>query len=318
MRKVNLVLEKVGLRICRGPSASLLGPYMVRTRKTPLRVGKFDLLTVLRGHLYQVYRANPDYMSELGRTAAAVFAKYPDMVCVDVGACIGDTAAIIRTACPAPIVCIEGDPSLADVLTENAGRIGGVSLIYNYLSDHHGSQRVTIDKEGWNSTLVPFDSTDEGSSVSFLTLDEALRDDDAPRVKLLKIDTEGFDGRVLRGAQQLLRTSHPVVLFEYNRGNLAALHEDGLEIFANLRACGYHSALFWDDSGRFILGTMLEDRQTIEDLHDYVDVREKTERGVDYLDVCVFHRQDEDVYRKCLDAERAFRRRKRGATAAMA
>jgi len=274
-----------------------------------MRVGRFDLLTCLRGHLYQVYRANPNYMSELGRTAAQVFAKYPDMVCVDVGACVGDTAAIIRTACPAPIVCIEGDPALTGILTENAGRIGGVSLIHNYLSDRRGSQSMTIAKEGWNSTLLPFESADPGNSVAFVTLDEALLDHDPQRVKLLKIDTEGFDARVLRGAQKLLRTSRPVVLFEYNRGNLSALHENGLEIFDQLKASGYHSALFWDDSGRFILGTSLEQGQTIEDLHDYVDFREKPLSRVDYLDVCVFHRQDEDLFGECLHAERKFRRR---------
>lgn len=57
-------------------------------------------------------------MTELGRVAARIWRKYPQMVAVDVGANIGDTASIIRSGCPAPIICFEGDRTYEALLAE--------------------------------------------------------------------------------------------------------------------------------------------------------------------------------------------------------
>ena len=247
--------------------------------------------------------------SELGRIASSVYTKYPEMVSVDVGANIGDTAAIIRSVCPAPIVCVEGDELLGHVLNENLRILGEATVVHVYLSDSREEQHVRIEKEGWNNTLLPVAGEGRGKKVSFMPLDDALKDIDLHKVKLLKIDTEGFDARVLRGSRNILKIGRPVVIFEYNRENLSPLNEDGLSIFADLKNHGYHSALFWDDRGRFLLGTSLNDMAIIEDLHDYVDFREKPLGYIYYLDVCMFHEYDQDLAEKCLAAERQARER---------
>ena len=74
-------------------------------------------------------------------------------------------------------------------------------------------------------------SNGRGKKVSFMPLDDAIEDIDLHKVKLLKVDTEGFDARVLRGSQNVLKIGRPVVLFEYNRENLTPLGEDGLSSF---------------------------------------------------------------------------------------
>jgi FkbM family methyltransferase len=272
-----------------------------------MKIGKFDLLVPPQSPLYETYRDNPKLNSELGRIASSVYTKYPEMVSVDVGANIGDTAAIIRSVCPAPIVCVDGDELLGHVLAENIRMLGDATVVQVYLSDNREEQHVCIQKEGWNNTLLPVASEGRGKQIRFLPLDDALKDIDLHRVKLLKIDTEGFDARVLRGSRNILKIGRPVVIFEYNRENLSPLSEDGLSIFAGLKNHGYHSALFWDDRGRFLLGTSLNDMTIIEDLHDYVDFREKPLGYIYYLDICLFHECDQDLAEKCLAAERRAR-----------
>jgi len=73
-------------------------------------------------------------------------------------------------------------------------------------------------------------------SAAQVTLDEVLAADPANRV-LVKIDTEGFEDRVLRGARKTLETRKPSVIFEAwpearVRGELfAILAEVGYAVF---------------------------------------------------------------------------------------
>ncbi len=301
MNLVNRLLEKIGLRVMR------LSFVPARTTTLPMKIGKFDLLVPPQNPAYETYRDNLKYNSEIGRIASSVYTKYPEMVSVDVGANIGDTAAIIRSACPAPIVCIEGDELLGHVLTENIRILGDATVVQVYLSDNLEEQYVCIQKEGWNNTLLPVTGEGRGKKIGFMPLDDAIKDLDLHRVKLLKVDTEGFDGRVLRGSQNVLKIGRPVVVFEYNREILTPLGEDGLSIFSHLKNHGYRSALFWDPRGRFLLATSLNDMALIEDLHNYVDFREKPLGYLPYLDVCMFHECDQDLAEECLAAERRAR-----------
>jgi FkbM family methyltransferase len=271
-----------------------------------VKLGGYEVTVPPPNPLYEWYRNNPRYNSEIARVAAAVWAKYPGMMAVDVGANIGDTAALIRGACPAPILCVEGDQALANVLAENAARLGNVRPVHTFVGERREERLVAIAKDGWNSTLIPA-ADSSGVSVAFATLDELIEAADRPRIKLLKIDTEGHERRVLRGATDTLREGRPVVLFEHNREALSAMGDDSTAIFSELRDLGYRESLFWDAEGRFLLGASLEDAEIIEDLHDYTAYVGRQLGQIYYLDVCVFHEDDRDLAEGCLAAERVER-----------
>ena len=74
---------------------------------------------------------------------------------VDVGANIGDTAAIIRSVCPAPIVCIEGDEMIGRVLNENLYMLGDTTAVHVYLSDSREERNVCIQKSVTTTFHVP-------------------------------------------------------------------------------------------------------------------------------------------------------------------
>ena len=310
MHPLNRILALVGLKLSRVSRTAPTGRRTMRGGITR-RIGGCDLLIPTESNLGEMYGQFPDYMAELARIASVVYAKYPRMIAVDVGASLGDTAAIIRSGCAAPVICIEGDRSQADALAENAPKIGDVTILQLYLSDRRETRHVVIQKAGWNSTVIPASEAGSGPTVDFHTLDEVLRDRDVSLIKLLKVDVEGFDPRVLRGAARLLREGRPVVLFEHNRENLAAIGEDNLSAFEQLRAAGYHAALVWDAYGRLLVGTNLGEVSILADLHGYVGCEEGFLSRARYLDVCAFHEQDEDIAGRCLAGERVVRDKRR-------
>jgi FkbM family methyltransferase len=307
MHIINKILGEFGIRMVRTSRNRVPGDVPAFATPLPMRVGRFDIWCPPESPLHEEYRLRPHYISELGRIAAVVYSKYPEMIVVDVGANVGDTAAIVRTACPAPIVCIEGDPRILGALAENAKIIGDIDILNLYLDEECSTRRMSVTKAGWNSTLVDEDRMSPGEVIQFVTLDEGLKDLDLRRVRLLKVDTEGFDGRVLRGARGILSGSRPVVLFEYNRENMNAIGEDGNKIFSYLKEHGYYSLLFWDNSSRFMLGAKINDSDLISDLHDYVNYTDGKLGCVYYLDVCAFHREDEDLAETVLAGERRVR-----------
>ena len=57
-------------------------------------------------------------------------------------------------------------------------------------------------------------------------------------VTCLKVDTDGYDFEVLRGAQKLIARAQPVVLFECQMWNNADYLKDVLETFQLFAGCG--------------------------------------------------------------------------------
>ena len=110
--------------------------------------------------------------------------------------------------------------------------------------------------------------------------------------KLLKIDTEGFDGAIIRGAVNLIEQTKPVILFEYNRNCMGRIGEDGLSTFKLLETMGYRAVMFYENTGWFMLATTLISHDLIQQLHEYCD---GYNASVDYMDVCVFHTEDDDL-----------------------
>lgn len=57
--------------------------------------------------------------------------------------------------------------------------------------------------------------------------------------KLVKIDAEGFDCSIIRGATNFLRELHPVIHFEYNGENMDAIGEPGIDTLLLRSDLGY-------------------------------------------------------------------------------
>ena len=295
----NKVLAPAGFAVQRVKKTNPWGSAIVTAR-----VGRFSIQVPRTNQVSTEYQDNPGYMGELAALASLLKKKFPDLSAIDIGANVGDTACIIKTAADIPLVCIEGDDYTFGLLQENLRQFQNVKAYKLFLGEKSGTMAATFEKAGWNMTIKPGQG-DGAQTISLTTLDDFLaKEQIASGCKLLKIDTEGFDCSIIRGAAKFLAQARPALMFEYNRDNMEAIGEKGTATLAMLRDLGYSQVVFHDCYGRFFTAAELSDDALVGDLLDYADGRHG---AIYYFDLTMFHREDTDVALEFIKAERARR-----------
>jgi FkbM family methyltransferase len=244
-----------------------------------------ELLMPLSHLLPQIRRSFPGYSKNLGRIAAHVFRAHPDGRMVDVGANVGDTVAIVRGAgVKAPIVCVEGEPRFLGVLEANlAGTLGtGVSIERCFAGEAEGEVAGSVRAVEGTASIVE----GSGAKIRVRTVDAIASWGGA--VRLLKIDTDGFDAKVIRGAMGVIGRDRPAVFFEYDPDFMARNGDDGREVLRSLARAGYGPVIAYDNHGRYLLHAEASNDSLWNDLHAYYTGR----GGESYMDLCAFHAGD--------------------------
>lgn len=292
----NKVLAPAGLAVQRVKKSNPWSSGIVTTQ-----VGRFSIQVPGASHLATFYLDHPDYTSQLKALAVILKKKYPGLSAIDIGANVGDTACIIKTAVDIPLLCIEGDDSTFALLQENVRQFQNVTAYKLFLGEKTGTMAATFEKAGWNTTIKP-DESPNAQTIKILSLDDFMAAEKvAPGCKLMKIDTEGFDCSIIRGAAKFIRDTLPAITFEYNRDNMEALGEKGTGTLAMLRDLGYSQVAFHDCNGRFFTATTMSNEVLVRDLLGYADGKQGS---IYYFDLTMFHRDDDDVALEFIDAER--------------
>jgi FkbM family methyltransferase len=298
---VNQLLSPAGVKLVRRPADLPQGIIS-------FVLGKYTLLIHGENTLWQEYGKNSGYTGELGRLARCVFQHYPQAAMIDVGANIGDTAAMVKSVADVPVICIEGDVGAFQLLERNIAAMKEVSAYQCFLGAKTETAAFLTQKEGWDTTLIPVSDAGAGEAkkIELITLDDFLRQR-RPSLpcKLLKVDVEGFDARVLRGATDLLGRNRPALMFELNHENLTKLPEPGLGIFPFLSDLGYEDLLIYDGQGHFMFPGKTADTSFLNDIYDYAQSVEE----LFYYDICAFHRDDTALAAEFLVSERQHRKR---------
>jgi FkbM family methyltransferase len=136
---------------------------------------------------------------------------------LDVGANIGQTTQAIKQRFPeAAVHAFEPVRSTCDTLRRHLGDLEGVHVHQLALSDRAGSAWMTADADSplnhlvGDSSAEPMPATER---VETDTLDRFCATRQIHRVDLLKVDAEGADLRVLRGADGLFRERRVTFVF---------------------------------------------------------------------------------------------------------
>jgi FkbM family methyltransferase len=172
---------------------------------------------------------------------------------IDCGANIGYFSAILAQQCDLKrAIAIEGNPKTAHLCrkTLKVLNLEYVELIQAILADHPTESYVIPDQPGrepWQQAIKA-DSAQPDQAVRTLTLDNLVLD---LRLQpdLIKIDCEGFETLILRGAIKTLKAYKPALMVECNDRALQAAGSDRRELFGVLRSLGYqlfHLASFTD------------------------------------------------------------------------
>lgn len=142
----------------------------------------------------------------------------PDDFFVDVGANIG-AYSILAAASGAKVLSFEPVPSSFAALLDNIhlNRMGSrIDARPHAIGGSPGVLRMTADTDTTNRALSAGEHyTGETVEVDLVTLDQALKDMPVPA--LIKIDVEGFEMEVLKGAGSLLaRPEVEALIIEVN------------------------------------------------------------------------------------------------------
>ncbi len=170
---------------------------------------------------------------------------------VDAGASIGyiSAVALSRVGTAGRVLSFEPVPAYRALLEEaremNPAHRWDVHPVA--LGAAEGSAEIALSRGniGWNS-MVPGHVPEAGTSgrlrVAVRRLDDCLREAGVDRVRLVKIDVEGYEGLVVRGAESFLkegRVDHLVM--EVQPWCYPSLSLDLEEMLGFLAACGYEA-----------------------------------------------------------------------------
>ncbi len=286
---IRKIFNRFGYEIIRSDGSHALRG---NRKEKKIQVGQYEISMPGNNPLLNVYKTHAGFNTHFSKLAQAVFQKYPQMTVVDVGANVGDTIALLRSAINVPVIGIEGDEISFGYLEKNTKQFSGVQIVKTFLGEKAKEIRASLEKTGWNTTIIPTERS--GKTIAIKTLDEVLGESTFSRaeIRMVKIDAEGFDTIIIRGAYQLIARSHPVIFFEYNPENMNQIGENGLGTLFSFRQYGYHKIIFFDCLSAVLLVTVIENENDINCLHHYVNRKSNLLR---YYDIAVFHENDSDI-----------------------
>ena len=249
------------------------------------RCGRFVIELPLSHRLPSYRWLFPDYDGALGRLAAAVWRHHPDSSVVDIGANVGDSAAIIRSSCPAPMLCVEGDARFFALLERNARALGPrIVLERTLVGAAAGTLAARLASRGGTARIV---AAEGAPGLVVEPLDAILaRHPELPPPRLVKCDTDGFDLPIVEAGMPLWERLRPTLFFEYDPAFQSAT--DPRALWDALAGIGYDRILVWENTGDFLLSLGTGARDRLEEIHEFYRGR----ASLRYADLAVFHRDD--------------------------
>lgn len=241
------------------------------------------ILLPMSHDLPQFANAFPEYNFNLGHLAA-VMARClgRPLVAIDIGANVGDTAVLLLKNGAERVVCVEGSPRYAELLKRNTCHLPGIVISQGLAAFANAPDRICISESMGTGHVVP---SSDGAGVPVLTLEEVLAAHDLnPRaVDLVKIDTDGYDGAIIRHHAAFFAHVKPIVHFEYMFSSADRIsnapHLPDEEVWETLAEAGYDRIVIYRNTGEAVAyrgfeqaGRILRDMYSSRSLGAYADI----------------------------------------------
>jgi FkbM family methyltransferase len=196
-----------------------------------------DLGIPMQQHVYWAGLSRDDM--QILRLARAILPR--DGVFLDIGANVGiHTLAVAQHVSDGgAVVSFEPHPVNHRLLIHNIvqNRLRHVVAENLGLAESPSVLTGAACAQGGNWSLAS--QGDYRFEVKLVRLDDYLQDHPVPRIDLIKLDVEGAEVRVLRGAKQTIDRFHPLVVFEVCPSWLTKMKTSPVELFAELVGHGY-------------------------------------------------------------------------------
>jgi len=170
---------------------------------------------------------------------------------IDAGANIGQTVLILKEAFPnGSIDAFEPAKGTFEQLRNNVGHMHGVRCHCVALSDKLGRGQMVVGENFQLSHLSPDTNESVDGPIEFVdvtTIDQFCEENQLRHIDILKIDTEGGDLNVLKGAKRVfVERRVDFVLVEVGFAIDDHTHSYYPEIFEFLKNAGMYQCCFYD------------------------------------------------------------------------
>jgi FkbM family methyltransferase len=172
----------------------------------------------------------------------------PGMNVVDIGAHIGSYALMAseKTGAGGKIIAVEPEAENYKNLLENINlnNLENVIPVNIALSDRDGQEKLYINSQSTCHSLSP--DNGQAAATAFVktkTLDSLLKELKIEKIDIIKIDTEGWETHILKGALETLKNNPKAKLF------IASYHYPGEteEVQNFLQKMGFNTKIRYAD-----------------------------------------------------------------------
>ena len=214
-------------------------PFIMKTEHYKIRVhpkkGTLTRAVIRRGYW------------ERTETKAFIHHLQPGALIIDAGANFGHYALVASkfVGSAGRVIAFEPNTETFKLLQSNLPMLAhqNVSAVQAGLSDDNGEMNLSIDNSNPGGHSFTKDNIREagGDEITpVYSLDQYLGNNQiAPPVSLIKIDVQGFEAKVIRGAMRTIQHDHPVVFCEVTPEAIKNSGDDFLELLEFFKDTNY-------------------------------------------------------------------------------
>lgn len=162
---------------------------------------------------------------------------------IDVGSNVGYVAlAIARRVSPGVVLGFEPDRDNFEQCIENLrlNTISNIRILNCGLGEKNGTATLEV-RSGRNRSGHRVSPYAKGAKIEIRSMDGVVDELSWSGVDLIKIDVEGFELKVLRGAVETIRKFRPQLFIEVNDSNLRDQGDTAHELISFLEGLGYET-----------------------------------------------------------------------------
>jgi FkbM family methyltransferase len=189
---------------------------------------------------------------------------------------------------------IEADSYFFNFLKENICKnnlSNKIKISHNFITNKKVSGKL-ISKPGTKEFIYSKDN----EIINQISLDIFVKINCIKNVKLIKIDTDGFDFNVLKSGLNIIKKYKPIIFFECYVQNEAIL-KSYYEILVKLKKTGYSTFLFFDNFGNFLI--KIENEPHFKQLLNYIlNQSKQKKKSIYYFDILACAKKDNNVVKQ--------------------
>jgi FkbM family methyltransferase len=155
-------------------------------------------------------------------------------VAVDVGANIGYYTLLLAKICK-KVYAFEPDKNCFEILVKNIkeNKLNNVVAMNKAVSDKEGKEYFMVDKENLgNSRIDVRCQMSDVRKIETISLNSLFKN---IKIDLIKIDTQGWEPKVVKGAKRIIKKYRPILFLEYSPKSYVENNLDGKTMINFLR-----------------------------------------------------------------------------------